>query len=53
MFSNLVVIESPNKENTIRKYLGNDYEIIATVGHIRDIPSTNAKAFDPVTFEPN
>ena len=53
MFSNLVVIESPNKENTIKKYLGNDYEIIATVGHIRDIPRSNVKAFNPITYEPN
>lgn len=53
MSSNLVVIESPNKESTIRKYLGNNYEIVATIGHIRDIPSSNVKAFNPTTFEPN
>ena len=53
MAKNLVVIESPNKEKTIKKYLGNDFEIIATVGHIRDIPSSGSKAFDPETYEPN
>lgn len=53
MAQNLVVIESPNKEKTIKKYLGNDYEIIATVGHIRDIPTSGNKCFDPKTFEPN
>lgn len=52
MAKNLVIIESPNKEKTIGKYLGKDYEILATVGHIRDIPSSGSKAFDPVTYEP-
>lgn len=53
MGKNLVIIESPNKEKTIGKYLGSDFNIIATVGHIRDIPSSGTKAFDPKTFEPN
>ncbi|XQP55501.1 MAG: type I DNA topoisomerase [Mycoplasmoidaceae bacterium] len=53
MAKNLVIIESPNKEKTIGKYLGKDFSIIATVGHIRDIPSSGSKAFDPKTYEPN
>jgi len=53
MAKNLVVIESPNKEKTIKKYLGSDYEIIATVGHIRDIPTSGSKCYDPETYEPN
>ncbi len=53
MAKNLVIIESPNKEKTIGKYLGKDFSIMATVGHIRDIPSSGSKAFDPKTFEPN
>ena len=52
MANNLVIIESPNKIKTIAKYLGNDYQIIATVGHLRDIPKSNFNAFDPKTFEP-
>ncbi|MDO4460135.1 MAG: type I DNA topoisomerase [Clostridia bacterium] len=38
--SKLVIVESPSKAKTIKKYLGNDYEIIASVGHIRDLPKS-------------
>ena len=34
----LVIVESPAKAKTIGKYLGSDYEVLASVGHIRDIP---------------
>jgi DNA topoisomerase-1 len=34
----LVVVESPAKVRTIKKYLGNDYSVAATVGHIKDLP---------------
>ncbi len=34
----LVVVESPSKAKTINKYLGNDYLVFASVGHIRDLP---------------
>ena len=34
----LVVVESPTKVKTIKKYLGNDYNVAATVGHIKDLP---------------
>ena len=34
----LVVVESPTKIRTLRKYLGKDYNIAATVGHIKDLP---------------
>ncbi len=34
----LVIVESPAKAKTIGKYLGTDYEVLASVGHIRDIP---------------
>ena len=35
----LVIVESPTKVRTIKKYLGNEYNVIATVGHIRDLPA--------------
>ncbi len=36
---NLVVVESPAKAKTINKYLGSDYEVLASFGHIRDLPA--------------
>lgn len=38
---NLLVVESPAKAKTIGKYLGKDYEVVASFGHIRDLPSKN------------
>ncbi|MDX3809809.1 MAG: toprim domain-containing protein, partial [Bosea sp. (in: a-proteobacteria)] len=35
----LLVVESPAKAKTINKYLGSDYEVIASFGHIRDLPA--------------
>lgn len=37
---NLLIVESPTKARTIGKYLGADYEVIATVGHLRDLPKS-------------
>ena len=36
---NLLIVESPAKAKTIGKYLGKDYEVLASFGHIRDLPS--------------
>ena len=36
----LVVVESPTKVRTIKKYLGTDYKVVSTVGHIMDLPAT-------------
>ena len=38
MIENLVIVESPAKAKTIEKYLGKDYDVRASVGHIRDLP---------------
>ncbi len=40
MSQNLVIVESPSKAGTIRKYLGDEYQVLSTVGHIRDLPRT-------------
>jgi len=38
--SNLVIVESPAKAKTIQKYLGKDYSVIASMGHVRDLPKS-------------
>src|SRR6185295_18213876 len=36
---NVVVVESPAKAKTINKYLGSDYTVLASYGHVRDLPA--------------
>ena len=40
MAKNLVIVESPSKSKTIEKYLGSDYKVVASQGHIRDLATT-------------
>ena len=43
---NLVIVESPAKARTINKYLGNNYKVLASYGHVRDLPSKSGSV-DP------
>ena len=38
--SKLVIVESPTKVKSIKKYLGSGYEVMASMGHIRDLPKS-------------
>jgi len=49
---NLVIVESPAKGKTIEKYLGPDYIVRASVGHIRDLKKKEM-GIDLETFEPD
>ncbi|MBI3442220.1 MAG: type I DNA topoisomerase [Candidatus Sungbacteria bacterium] len=42
----LVIVESPAKSKTISKYLGREYTVKASVGHVRDLPKSNKNAID-------
>lgn len=42
----LVIVESPSKAKTIQKYLGKGYKVLASVGHVRDLPKSNKNAID-------
>ena len=44
--SNVVIVESPAKAKTINKYLGNNYEVFASFGHVRDLPAKDGSV-DP------
>jgi len=48
MGKSLVIVESPAKAKTINKYLGNDFIVKSSVGHIRDLPTGGGgKTVDP------
>jgi DNA topoisomerase-1 len=52
MAKNLVVVESPAKAKTINKYLGNDFIVKASIGHIKDLPSKGLGVDVQNNFEP-
>jgi len=52
MAKNLVIVESPAKAKTINKFIGKDYIVKASVGHVRDLPKSEL-GVDEETFEPH
>jgi len=50
--SKLVILESPGKAKTVKKYLGNDYDVVACMGHIRDLPKSQLGVDIKKDFEP-
>lgn len=52
MAGRVVIVESPNKAKTLRQLLGRDYEVVATVGHFRDLPEKELGVAIDRQFEP-
>ncbi|MBP0964923.1 MAG: type I DNA topoisomerase [Oscillospiraceae bacterium] len=50
--SKLVIVESPAKAKTIKKYLGDDFEVVASMGHVRDLPKSKLGVDVDNGFEP-
>ncbi len=50
--SDLVIVESPAKAKTIKKYLGKDYEVVASMGHVRDLPKARLSVDIKNNFAP-
>lgn len=50
--SKLIIVESPAKANTIKKYLGKDYDVVASKGHIRDLPAAKLSVDVKNNFAP-
>jgi len=53
MSKNLVIVESPAKAKTINKYLGQDYTVLASIGHIKDLPTKELGVDVENNFEPH
>ncbi|MDO4354323.1 MAG: toprim domain-containing protein [Clostridia bacterium] len=49
---NLVIVESPAKAKTIEKYLGSNYKVVASMGHLRDLPKSTLGIDIENDFEP-
>ncbi|MCF0143439.1 MAG: type I DNA topoisomerase, partial [Parasporobacterium sp.] len=52
MAKNLVIVESPAKVKTVKKYLGKNFEVVATKGHIVDLPKSSMGIDIENDFEP-
>ena len=53
MAKNLVIVESPTKAKTIKKFLGKNFDVIASEGHVRDLPRSNMGIDKDNDFEPH
>ena len=56
MSKKLVIVESPSKSKTIEKYLGSEYKVVSSLGHIRDLATTGKYGFGidiENNFKPN
>jgi DNA topoisomerase-1 len=51
MPKNLVIVESPAKAKTIEKYLGSDFVVLSSIGHIRSIAKKNKDGTDPIDIK--
>ena len=52
MSKKLLIVESPAKAGTIKKYLGKDYNVVASMGHIIDLPKSQLAVDVEHDFEP-
>ena len=52
MAKNLIIVESPAKSKTIKKFLGKNYEVVASNGHVRDMPKSQIGIDFDNDFEP-
>src|SRR5688572_33280247 len=52
MAKSLVIVESPSKAKIINKYLGSDYKVLASVGHVKDLPKKGIGIDFENNFEP-
>ena len=51
--ANLVIIESPTKAANLKSYLGSNYKVMASVGHVRDLPKSTLGVDIENNFEPH
>ena len=52
MAKNLIIVESPAKSKTIKKFLGSNYTVVASNGHVRDLPKSQMGVDFDNDFEP-
>jgi len=50
---NLIIVESPTKAKTLSRFLGKDYSVIATTGHIKDLPKSKLSVDVEHDFKPD